>query len=154
MKPRELHQHHQFYRGIRRYPQTRASCLYGFAPYGAQDAGFLAWPSRKSTRQRECGDAITGLTPSLAIPIITLLLDAGADINAPGTLDVTPLHTAAGFGVSLELIQFLLDRGANPLAKDSDHSCDTPLGYVNKRKAPMLAALLMKHMERGRKTVP
>ncbi len=101
----------------------------------------------KSAIQRDCVDAVTGLDPSLAIPIITLLLDAGANINARGTLDVTPLHTAAGFGVSLELMQFLLDRGANPLAQDSDHGFDTPLGYVNKRKQSDIAALLKKHME-------
>lgn len=106
----------------------------------------------KSALQREGDDAIRGLDPSPAIPIITLLLDAGADINARGSLDGTPLHTAAGFGVSLELMQFLLDRGANPLAQDSDYGFNTPLGYVNKRKQPELAALLEKHMAAAQDT--
>jgi ankyrin repeat protein len=44
------------------------------------------------------------------------LLDRGADVNAPGTDETTPLHCAAGSGQT-SMVEFLLSRGANVNAK-------------------------------------
>ena len=57
---------------------------------------------------------------------MALLIERGANVNARVTLDVTPLHVAAAHG-SAELIQLLLDHGADPLAWDSEYTPDQPI---------------------------
>ncbi|NOX74211.1 MAG: ankyrin repeat domain-containing protein [Alphaproteobacteria bacterium] len=104
----------------------------------------------KSAIQHEHDDTVMGREHSLSIDIVSLLLDAGADINARGTLDETPLHTAAAIG-SLELVQFLLERGADPLAMDSEYVQGYPLDYAQRRKDPRIVTLLEKHMDQQRK---
>ena len=51
--------------------------------------------------------------------VASLLLDAGADINAQKNNGTTILHDAAENGF-LELASLLIDRGANVEAKDND----------------------------------
>lgn len=54
-----------------------------------------------------------------SIDSLTLLLAAGADINGKdGTRGLTPLHEAARWGWN-DVVQFLVDRGANLNAKDN-----------------------------------
>src|SRR5207244_12425285 len=48
---------------------------------------------------------------------VTVLLDAGADINAVNEADFTALHGAAFRGLN-EVIKILVDRGANINARD------------------------------------
>src|SRR5215469_6502648 len=55
------------------------------------------------------------------------LLDKGANIEATGDNEMTPLGAAAGNG-DLPMVQFLLQKGANPHAKD--HSLETPLMHA------------------------
>jgi len=79
--------------------------------------------------------------------VLEVLLNAGSDINKRGVLDITPLHIAAACG-SFTVVQFLLDRGADPLAMDSEYVPGYPLAYVNKRKNPRVTALLTEAMKR------
>jgi len=48
-----------------------------------------------------------------SVPLATLLLDAGADVNGRGEGGFTALHTAAS-NENAALAQLLLDRGADP----------------------------------------
>ena len=57
-----------------------------------------------------------GRSPS-AEAAVTVLLDAGADINAVNEADFTALHGAAFRGLN-EVIKILVDRGANINARD------------------------------------
>ena len=58
--------------------------------------------------------------------LIELLLGAGADIEARGINDWTPLHYAAATG-DPEAIELLLARGADPSARTRIDDCATPL---------------------------
>lgn len=51
--------------------------------------------------------------------IIDILLANGADIDAPSTLGLTPLHCAIILQ-NLELVKYLISKGANPNAVDED----------------------------------
>lgn len=53
------------------------------------------------------------------IDVVKLLIDHGADVNAPGELGITPLHRAK----NAEIAQLLIDHGANV----HGDCCDTPL---------------------------
>ncbi|KAN0125388.1 hypothetical protein V8E53_005932 [Lactarius tabidus] len=44
-------------------------------------------------------------------------MEHGADVNAPNTSHVTPLHLASSF-LGLDLVRLFLDHGANANAKD------------------------------------
>ena len=61
------------------------------------------------------------------IGVVQLLLDRGANVNAPEKYHVTPLHIASK-NQSLELVRVLLNHGANVNAEDSYHR--TPLHRV------------------------
>lgn len=52
-----------------------------------------------------------------AIASLTLLLDAGGDVNAPDTRGLTPLHEAARWGWN-DVVTFLVARGADLHATD------------------------------------
>ncbi|NWV28741.1 PP16A phosphatase, partial [Origma solitaria] len=54
-----------------------------------------------------------------SIPVVQLLLDSGADVNARDTELWTPLHAAATCG-HLGLVRLLIQRGADLLAVNSD----------------------------------
>jgi ankyrin repeat protein len=69
---------------------------------------------------------------------VEALLDRGAPVNA-GVGIATPLHAAAGFGRP-ELVELLLDRGADPNAKDFQGK--TALGSANKVGRTDIADLL------------
>ena len=81
----------------------------------------------------DCLDPVSGLTPlALAIhhnimPAVRILLDAGADVNACGARNVTPLHEACRFhrDRNPELVAQLLERGA-AVDKADEHG-QTPL---------------------------
>ncbi|NWV12567.1 PP16A phosphatase, partial [Ptilonorhynchus violaceus] len=54
-----------------------------------------------------------------SLPVVSLLLDSGADVNSRDTELWTPLHAAATCG-HLRLVQLLIQRGADLLAVNSD----------------------------------
>ena len=56
-------------------------------------------------------------TEKEAIESVTLLLDAGANVNGADNRGQTPLHGAAFWGWN-DLVRLLVDRGANVNAKD------------------------------------
>jgi len=51
--------------------------------------------------------------------VVALLLDKGADVNAKGRENSTPLHMAAAMGHK-DVVALLLDKGADVNAKDND----------------------------------
>jgi ankyrin repeat protein len=65
--------------------------------------------------------------------ILVMLIDAGADVNAQGSLKRTPLHRAAYYG-SLEAVKLLLSRGANPNALE--HEGKSPLALAKEDTRP------------------
>lgn len=51
------------------------------------------------------------------LSVVTMLVDAGADVNAQDRRLRTPLHRAAQYG-HVDIVQYLLKTGANPNSKD------------------------------------
>ena len=89
------------------------------------------------------GAAIEELEFGGPVAAVRLLVTHGADVNQPyvGT-KLTPLH-AAMFSENIEVIELLLDAGANPNAlSDEDRS---PLRFAVERDALSMAALLLRH---------
>lgn len=87
-------------------------------------------------------------TPSLALaakkgfyPTAKLLLDLGADVNAPDTLGFTPLHFAACDGKE-ELLGLLLAHGADVSRRDDDGW--TALHCAASRGKPAAVEILLK----------
>lgn len=66
-------------------------------------------------------------TSSGYLEIVSVLIKAGAKIDAKTQNGVTPLHEAAGYGIP-KIVAALLDAGANPTAKDK--SGKTPWDYA------------------------
>ncbi|RYP28065.1 hypothetical protein DL767_007396 [Monosporascus sp. MG133] len=75
------------------------------------------------------GTALHGAIYRLHRPIVELLLKAGADINRPDFLGVSPLHTAATLG-SLDLIKLMLRYSADATALDG--MGETPIDWAEK----------------------
>ena len=51
---------------------------------------------------------------------IRVLISEGAEVNARGTNDLTPLMIAAGNSSTPEIVQLLIEKGADALAKDKN----------------------------------
>ncbi len=66
------------------------------------------------------------------VPIARLLLDHGAPLDAAGERGTTPFFMAVTW-VHMELVQFLLSRGADPLLVDAEGT--TPLQAIRQRHA-------------------
>jgi uncharacterized protein len=73
------------------------------------------------------------------VPAIRALLEAGADINAPGEDGYTPLHDAALQGHS-EAVRLLLERGASREIRNDDGK--TPLESAALRGDAEIVGLL------------
>jgi|GEM_PF-6451774 len=70
------------------------------------------------------------LDPAETLAIARALLENKASIDAPNSSGLTPLHLAARHAYTLEMVQLLLDYGANPncIAKENElHPALTPL---------------------------
>lgn len=80
------------------------------------------------------------------VRLARVLLDAGEPVDPPfpygnsPDLGATPMMRAAGFG-STELVMFLLDRGADPRAKDA--AGRSAAAYADRGASPDLAARLV-----------
>ena len=68
-----------------------------------------------------------------------MLIDRGADVNARGEGDYTPLHEVAGVG-RIEFAKLLLDHGANINARGD--SGKTPLTIAIENKKNEMAEFL------------
>jgi ankyrin repeat protein len=91
------------------------------------------------------------------IPSVRALLDAGADVNAavegvdsdgkpsPAYRGMTSLHTAAGRGNN-EMVILLLERGANPQARDNNR--DTPVMCAIANQNNEGARIIQAHIDR------
>ncbi|MGD0092541.1 MAG: ankyrin repeat domain-containing protein [Planctomycetota bacterium] len=77
--------------------------------------------------------------PGAALEICKLLVESRSDLNAEDTAlhHRTVLHHAAEWGNPLELIRFLVDRGADLNTRDDKGW--TPLDYANERPPPRQA---------------
>lgn len=60
---------------------------------------------------------------------IKILLDAGADINANGENNFSPLHNAVEQG-HYEAVKFLIEKGADTLIKNSDGNSPADLALI------------------------
>jgi ankyrin repeat protein len=67
------------------------------------------------------------------------LINYGADINKTDCNGNTPLHTAASKG-NFEVVKFLVEAGANPIAKNSKGK--TPLDLANEGSYPATVEFL------------
>ena len=74
---------------------------------------------------------------------VKLVLDKGADVNAADFFGTTALHVAAQQG-AIDVIQLLLERGANKKAKDERDRTpfDLTVGGAAGRGRPEAGALL------------
>ena len=75
-------------------------------------------PDEKRNKFGQTYLMIAGVTRPLNIEILSLLLEAGADIEAKDKYGVTPLLQASG-GPNKELLQFLINKGASVHAKSN-----------------------------------
>ncbi len=86
---------------------------------------------------------------SLAIQMIDLLCDAGADINLATTLGTTALHSAARWS-SPAVVRHLLLRGADPLAIENDSLPRRPAEVAKDAKRQAVFAVLREAEEAQR----
>jgi len=87
------------------------------------------------------------------VAVTTLLLDAGADLNAEDTGGNTPLHYAVTRNGALELVRLLLDRGALAYARNAKGQ--TPADVAEEEENESYLPILEKALERlrGRRQV-
>ncbi|MCC6220461.1 MAG: ankyrin repeat domain-containing protein [Deltaproteobacteria bacterium] len=62
---------------------------------------------------------------------VRILVNAGADVNALGEWELTPLIVAVRYGSSSELVEYLIEEGASIEVRDFDD--DTPLHIAARR---------------------
>lgn len=84
------------------------------------------------------------VTAEMRVAFATLLLDAGARLDLrDNLLESTPLGWACRWG-RIELVQFLLARGADPIEADAE-SWATPAAWAKKKKHDAVLAMLRAH---------
>ncbi|RYP51266.1 hypothetical protein DL768_003363 [Monosporascus sp. mg162] len=113
------------------YPR-HATDLYYAATFGLADVVKTLIDSNTPLDlpgSRYGGTALHGAVYRLRLPVVRLLLKAGADINRPDFLGVSPLHTAATLG-SLDLVKLMLRYSADATALDG--MGETPVDWAEK----------------------
>ena len=134
--------------------ESGASVLAGLAYLKARDCGRMlleagADPNRgrDASLESPLHHALAGTGTKHEVDVIRLLLDAGADPNMRTRVGVesfnfwrdvrtrgeTPLHRAAAYA-SLETIELMLSRGADPVLRDDNG--DSPLGWASWHRRP------------------
>ena len=71
--------------------------------------------------------------------IARTLIQHGANVNAKGESDLTPLHTAAARG-NIEAVTLLLEHGADINATTTDGK--KPISYAEERNHPAMVEFL------------
>jgi ankyrin repeat protein len=107
------------------HPEHRAAPLYYAAFCGLLDVveKFIAeHPEHVCAWGGPLGTALHAAARRNHLKVVQSLLRHGADINAPGRWERTPLLFASVQG-HLEVVQWLLEHGANVNAKDAGDSC-------------------------------
>jgi ankyrin repeat protein len=84
--------------------------------------------------------ALHAAAAARSLSIVSALIDAGSDVNAPQEAGFTPLHEAAATG-QLDLARLLLDRGAEVNAKTEDGR--TALALARKANEAAMIELLV-----------
>lgn len=79
----------------------------------------VAAPARNRLAVTALHSAVATDAAPVDVPIVRMLLEAGAPVNVPHLGGETPLHTAAYVG-DAEVVRLLLDRGADPRARTDD----------------------------------
>jgi len=75
---------------------------------------------------------------------VQLQLDAGADVNEENSIGYTPLHYAAGVG-RIDILELLIEHGANINATDSSNKGATPLDYAHWKGQTEVIEVLKTH---------
>ena len=107
-----------------------ATCVATGADINAQDRNDGLTPLHYATRSNDLDPAV-----------IDALLAAGADVNARGTLDQTPLHDAAEFNDNPAVVATLLAAGADVNARNRHDQ--TPLIVAEFNENPAVVATLL-----------
>jgi uncharacterized protein len=74
-----------------------------------------------------------------SVPIVNLLIAAGANVNLPQQKGIRPVHSACHNG-SMEIVRILVAAGADPTI--ADHSGKTPTDYALEKNYDDLVAYL------------
>ena len=75
---------------------------------------------------------------------VQLQLDAGTDVNEENAIGYTPLHYAAGVG-RIDILELLIEHGANINATDSSNKGATPLDYAHWKGQTEVIEVLKTH---------
>lgn len=87
------------------------------------------------------GDELRRAASEGDVARVKALLDAGADVNAKNDYGGTPLSFACDRGRT-EVVQLLLERGADPNTKDTFYGA-SPLTWAAMKKRPEIVGLLL-----------
>ena len=87
----------------------------------------------------------SGREDDAAPEILQILIDAGADVNAKGNLDITALHTAAANG-SQAVVLCLLENGADPGSTTTDTTPAQPAAWAEDAGRDEIARILRERM--------
>ena len=87
----------------------------------------------------------SGREDDAAPEILQVLIDAGADVNAKGNLDITALHTAAANG-SQAVVLCLLENGADAGATTTDATPAQPAAWAEDAGRDEIARILRDRM--------
>jgi uncharacterized protein len=83
-----------------------------------------------------CAIDVSAHNPTIAYDIATALMDAGAEIEARGYLEMTPYLKACSRG-NMEILRALVGRGCNSDARDADDADGSELASIFHASAEM-----------------
>ena len=104
------------------------------------------------TKRPDCIDAKSGVNRFTALHVALLngsedaaraLVEHGADVNLSDLVSTTPLHFAA-WKCSAAMVEFLLEKGANPNIQQTSQK-NSPLHFAAMEKKADVVSLLLSH---------